>query len=1028
MIEGFSDVGAVSDADSIPDGKVWAISGTPGYVALSAIIVAGDAELVADAFVPDRRRLILARVGRSVERNPKKLAVTISERYFEEAHKEYRTDWRIVWWREAIQNAVDAKARNIRLEAREQDGFMVVSCDDDGIGMDLETIENKFLALGATTKGTSEDIGGFGVAKKILCFKWPKWELYSRNNFLLGQNGNAEQVEQEYRKGTLLRVWMPLEADEFVRAGHAETFLSRCHLRGVNITINGEPWSGQWLYNGRHVEDLEGEKVDAKIYYTKESQRLQGQCYVRTQDGLYMHSMDISSKIAGYVVIELVPKNNPDTGKPYPSIEYLSLNRDSLRDSLRYSISSFLRRIAAEHESALVGKTRAKAEMFVGIGKFQAELSEKQATLVYNMEVESKGDEFGLSKNSVRRVTDAMADAEGINADLLAALLKAKYTGQVHVETALKQIAGTYWKRDFYIFPDPTVPDFRTPKMFYPDTQTPTVHKLARVWADFCLYVMVALNCDRPFGVGWVFSTQFGACHLRENGQDWLLLNPYLTFKKALKDMGLEFNKEKLSENPLLDPSDSEHLRYMFSLAIHEATHMVDGVDEHDVDFAAAFTYNAALAGGGFKIIEKIAKSSRAIARAERETPSQEEERLAAAAITSVTGAVFDVQKIHEKFKELFANLGKMKFFVAGTVEGSLFYPEFDKQVMFQSSIESALARGLPLFAASDPNQDISLLIPSRRIPIIALDYASSGTVGWKRGVIDLAKHWPALAMSVLSGGSILDAWANHAIGVTDGYLVNEFDTYDNLRTTALRLADKLMSEYGDFVASTVFSKSNPSSCMLMYRLLLRYGSDIWSTQEGFKEVLTKDALRDYPIQGDRFEDETGDVNGFLLRRGLPERGWGTYESSSFAIPHAASELPVAPNLVQGRNQFVKLENKLILITPALSHYPFPHSLITEALATTVGSYASLVLIAQGRLTNVLWCELQKDRMYALKDGDDWESKRTFDPWLKQASEELDYASRQDEYFKRFGTSAEEVVSIIQGIVAHAKGWMDDQK
>ena len=68
-----------------------------------------------------------------------------------------------------MQNSVDGGGKNIALDAKTQeDGTMLVTCDDDGRGMDEDTIVNKFLVLGGTTKiGAGGAAGGFGKAKEL---------------------------------------------------------------------------------------------------------------------------------------------------------------------------------------------------------------------------------------------------------------------------------------------------------------------------------------------------------------------------------------------------------------------------------------------------------------------------------------------------------------------------------------------------------------------------------------------------------------------------------------------------------------------------------------------------------------------------------------------------------------------------------------------------------------------------------------------------------------------------------------------
>ena len=79
--------------------------------------------------------------------------------------------------RECIQNSVDALNKAVKkgliekheryIDIKIQDSTLTIT--DNGIGMDLKTIHNKFLNLGETTKqDATENVGGFGIAKAVI--------------------------------------------------------------------------------------------------------------------------------------------------------------------------------------------------------------------------------------------------------------------------------------------------------------------------------------------------------------------------------------------------------------------------------------------------------------------------------------------------------------------------------------------------------------------------------------------------------------------------------------------------------------------------------------------------------------------------------------------------------------------------------------------------------------------------------------------------------------------------------------------
>ena len=181
-------------------------------------------------------------------------------------------DWREAWWREAIQNAVDAGSTTIRLGVRcldrdrqqvdlygymdsrrtaeqaERIHFVEVSCEDDGCGMDQDVLVDKFLAIGASGKGSerSTAVGGFGEAKKLLVGLWSEWYLRTgqgddRPSYECVAGHGLRFTPRRGRplRGTILKALM--RNGEHTDERHALQFLRKCSIPGITITINGEP-------------------------------------------------------------------------------------------------------------------------------------------------------------------------------------------------------------------------------------------------------------------------------------------------------------------------------------------------------------------------------------------------------------------------------------------------------------------------------------------------------------------------------------------------------------------------------------------------------------------------------------------------------------------------------------------------------------------------------------------------------------------------------------------------------------------
>jgi hypothetical protein len=173
--------------------------------------------------------------------------------------------------------------------------------------------------------------------------------------------------------------------------------------------------------------------------------------------------------------------------------------------------------------------------------------------------------------------------------EALAAMLEIPMMGSKRMEIVARQFA---WEPDFYVYNEEE--DFVVPSKFKPEKMTPEVRKLARFWAEMCRFVLIQLDYDGEYGVGWIFEKDTIAAYVRENNEHWLLINP--------------FHKDSFGIAPLRI-SSRDNLNLIYAAAVHEATHMADGITHHDESFAAAFTQNVARTANRGAQIEKIRKS-----------------------------------------------------------------------------------------------------------------------------------------------------------------------------------------------------------------------------------------------------------------------------------------------------------------------------------------------------------------------------------------------------------------------------------
>jgi hypothetical protein len=507
--------------------------------------------------------------------------------YFLTVLKEYK-DWQIKWWREGAQNSVDAGAQSVAFTAEQNsDGTWTCVVEDNGSGMTEEILVTKFLRLGATTKVGAEGVaGGFGKAKELLLLPWIGWRVHTRNIIAEGAGNQYSLQEAPYFQGTRLEVIMP--ADQHTDTASAIAFIERSYLPQVHFTVNGETCDAA-LIGDNPVGSLPG-KVD--FFFTPRMGVSNYCMFVRTR-GLYMFDLYVG-KIPGYLLVELTA----------PSIEILTANRDGFRDSdVKRAVERLAEKIAKDNISALKSQRGLIRQKFSGTGKFRAK--QLAAEMLEQIGPTSET----ISSSTVETLMAVLHDREVLtrrgassassslpSTATAQVLLDQVFTGPNHIEAAIKQLV---WEPDFYIIND--IENFKVPARFFPATLSPRVLKLAKTWVELVRYVMMQLGTTREFGVGWVFSTDMAAAAATTGtyeaadwgispGESWILLNPF----------------RNMHSGEIWRPTNNADLKWLYAAAVHECTHIADGISYHDESFARALTYNVAKTADGYRKIRKI--------------------------------------------------------------------------------------------------------------------------------------------------------------------------------------------------------------------------------------------------------------------------------------------------------------------------------------------------------------------------------------------------------------------------------------
>jgi len=584
---------------------------------LRAFADTAEAKLVGFYYDPQGYKHIVVSARSDVRQNPIEdfeATMTTAKNYYLLALRDYE-DWQEKWWREAIQNSVDARANNIICKERiVDDDTIEISCDDNGEGMSIDTFLNVFLARGGTTKTAGTTTGGFGKAKELLVLPWIEWRMESQDWYAIGAGENTKGGEAPYRDGTKLTVLM--NRGDCTNVARAAGFIQKSYLPRVKFLIINAAGDGAEitadLKKGKAIRELGDD--DATLYYAKKKPQ-QHAVYIRA-NGLLMFELPYWTDVPGSIVVELNKS----------SVQLLTANRDGFRHRvLQNSVQSFVQELASEQTQALRKKQGIIDLVFRGEeGTFVAE---RKASVLKDKLLDGVGytapnNAGSLSSQQIEEIVEIFAEEQeqrkqeqkkrkildfDTTPKTAETLIKSvDFKGGNQVEVALAQFA---WTPDFYLVNE--IEGYKVPNKLYPEKMTVPVRKLIRYWVELCRYVMILLKSDRHFGVGFIISEDVQAQYARHDGTDWLMINPFKGshFGGSIRHAAEDFD--------IFDISKSDQAEHIYSLAVHECTHMVNGLMSHDSDFAAFLTNNFTTAFDGLQYLPAI---KRGVLVVERET------------------------------------------------------------------------------------------------------------------------------------------------------------------------------------------------------------------------------------------------------------------------------------------------------------------------------------------------------------------------------------------------------------------------
>jgi hypothetical protein len=252
--------------------------------------------------------------------------------WFDTIKKDY-SDWRFAWAREAGQNSLDAGATTIVVTVLKNDeGDTVVTWTDNGCGMNAETLETKFMAVGGSEKPDG-GTGGFGVAKLILAFAQKSYSIRTQTICAAGKGQKwGLETDLPYVKGLTLTAVM--EGDEVEKMERKIARWVRFTTTKCSIIVNGRklttlrmhrpkletPWCKVYTHK---VNDM------GKTEYGYETRLYGHKIRVRINQ---QYMFNIYSSVDAHITVDIIGNSQ----------EYLTSNRDGMNVNYRWKLQKLV--------------------------------------------------------------------------------------------------------------------------------------------------------------------------------------------------------------------------------------------------------------------------------------------------------------------------------------------------------------------------------------------------------------------------------------------------------------------------------------------------------------------------------------------------------------------------------------------------------------------------------------------------------------------------------------------------------------
>lgn len=482
--------------------------------------------------------------------------------------------------REGVQNSLDAIHKAIKLGQIDQSSAYInidtngdtLSIEDNGVGMDIQTLHEKFLSLGGTTKGDEDSVGGFGLAKAVILGCGEGFKVETQDNVFTSEDLGKNPIQKTvFRQGTKITLYKVQTGKNTLISDNVDSFINSIldYILSsdidVTIRVNGEVHEPYFNKVGKTLRspdifDISSEmipdKTKLKINVYKDTSDSSKYLYIRLR-GLTQFKQYLGWNANCNIVLDFQTKLDPRS-TDYP----FSTNREGLKAQY-YGIIEAIRDKVAQSPLSVSSDDEYKETLFDNISSSveQARAISASVTTVSAHEISTE----------ISKVIDGIIPQGGYTAPSVADRIK-QYNETVEEAAKHQGVSKSEFVRKMSMETVKSIDNPLEHSWIIWEDRNETPHKLNRNKIVSCIIV-------------WDSILRLMSNHYSDLGGK--VFYPGVVVKKDILGLCVEktidgSHRTYIMLNPIevKGDNDSQIALYLMNLAAHELSHFVCGCYE----------------------------------------------------------------------------------------------------------------------------------------------------------------------------------------------------------------------------------------------------------------------------------------------------------------------------------------------------------------------------------------------------------------------------------------------------------------